>query len=68
MFVLVAGIFKGDKMEIDDILEGYSGEIRKVIDIADDVVVAILLADRDGAISQDEDNIGEFILLSDIEQ
>jgi len=52
-------------LAINDIL--ISGcEIRKIIDVQPDYVVTLLQQDRDGIVNQDEDNIGEFILRSDI--
>lgn len=52
-------------ISIGDILT--SGlEIRKVIGIENDYCITILLQDIDGAVDEDEDNIGEFVLLSDI--
>ena len=53
-------------LKINDIL--ISGrEIRRIIDIQPDYVIALLTQDIfDGVINQDEDNIGKFILRSDI--
>jgi len=39
---------------------------RKIIDVQDDYVIAILIEDIDGVIDQDSDNIGKFILRTDI--
>lgn len=53
-------------IEIGDILN--SGfDKRKVIDVQDDYVVAILIEDIDGLVDQAEDNIAEFILRNDID-
>jgi hypothetical protein len=52
-------------IEIGDILvSGF--ETRRVIDVQPDYVVAILQFNIDGDVDQEEDNIGEFILRSDI--
>lgn len=54
-------------IEINDILIS-DFDKRRVIDVQDDYVVALLIEDRDGIINQDEDNIGEFILRNDINE
>jgi len=52
-------------IKINDILiDGF--DVRKVIDVSDDYCVAILIEDINGPVNQDEDNLGEFILLNDI--
>jgi len=52
-------------IEIDDILiSGF--DKRRVIDVQDDYVVALLFENIDGSVNQDGDNIGEFILRNDI--
>lgn len=38
----------------------------KVIDVQDDYVVVLLQSTIDGQVNQEEDNIGDFILLNDI--
>ena len=52
-------------IEIGDLIRS-GHQIRKVIDVQDDYVVALLQSDFDGFVNQNEDNIGEFILRSDI--
>jgi len=52
-------------IELNDILvDGF--DRRKVIDVQDDYVTAILIEDMNGCVDQNEDNIGEFILRNDI--
>lgn len=52
-------------IEIDDILiSGF--DKRRVIDVQDDYVIALLFENINGSVNQDGDNIGEFILRNDI--
>jgi len=52
-------------IKVGDIIEsGFN--VRKVIDLDGDVVTAILIEDIHGAVNQEDDNIGEFILVNDI--
>lgn len=52
-------------LKINDILVD-SFQEHRIIDIQPDYVVALLIHNFDGAVDQDEDNIGEFIMRNDI--
>ncbi len=52
-------------IEIGDILVT-AFEVSRVIDVQPDYVVTLLQENIDGPVDQDEDNIGEFVLLTDI--
>jgi len=48
----------------DILVSGF--DVWKVIDVQPDYIVALLQSNIDGNVDQEEDNIGEFILRSDI--
>ena len=50
----------------DILISGF--DVWKVIDVQPDYVVALLQSDINGLVDQEEDNIGEFILRSDIDE